>query len=449
MKKTRFLALICSVVLILSACTSCSQDDSNPLNIETTTTQVTASTTAREVPPADENSEKSEDSDSSNEDSSNDNSETDSDESNITTSDAGSETESSQDESSDNVTTTTTSAVTTTTTTSAKITSTTKGVEFTATSKTVYTTGYSALRTSPSDSGTIMRYINPNEAVTVTFASTDGKWYKVSYAGNTGYTTTKGTTSTKPAVTSKTTTTTTAKKTTTTTTKVDEMAFVHAGGTCKFCGKKFSGNDGYTLRTFYGAPSIYDRYVCTNCLNTKCINCGKVCNSNNAVKTHFDYRNSKNAIVPICNIWNCYDCNPEADPQYYTKLARKSEQEMLTLTQQLRTANGRTHFVVDPQLTAWAQTRAKELATKFAHGRPNGDPGIAIITSYSHRGENIAKADGTVSGTALYKSLESSTGHKGTMLNTDYTAIGIGVYYDPNTGYSYTCQLFGGSPYNK
>jgi len=440
MSKKYFAAL--AAILIMSF-TSCSQDDANPLNIETTTTtQVTASTTAREVPPADESSEKSEDSDSSNEDSSNDNSETDSDESNITTSDAGSETESSQDESSDDVTTT--SAVTTTTTTTAKTTSTTKSVEFTATSKTVYTTGYSVLRTSPSDSGTIMRYINPNEAVTVTSVSTDGKWYKVSYAGNTGYTTTQGTTTTKP-----TTTTTTTKKTTTTTTttKVDEMAFVRAAGTCNLCGTHFPKNGGYNLKMNFKQPDSTVSGICNSCLNSRCYMCGKACNSSNAAKVDISYFSRANTYVTLCQAWECFDCNPQLDPQYYTKLARKSEQEMLTLTQQLRTANGRTQFVVDSQLTAWAQTRAKELATKFAHGRPNGDAGIGIISTsvYRHRGENIAKADGTVSGTALYKSLESSTGHKGTMLNTQYTAIGIGVYYDPNTGYSYTCQLFGGN----
>lgn len=442
MKKTKIFALICSVVLALSAFASCAQEDNSTDPIATTTTQVTASTTAREVPPADESSEKSEDSDSSNEDSSNDNSETDSDESNITTSDAGSETESSQDESSDDVTTT--SAVTTTTTTTAKTTSTTKSVEFTATSKTVYTTGYSVLRTSPSDSGTIMRYINPNEAVTVTSVSTDGKWYKVSYAGSSGYTTTQGTTTTKP-----TTTTTTTKKTTTTTTtaKVDPMAWLHAGGTCKYCSKKFSGSEGYNLSPAYSAAAYEKIDICNSCLNNKCLNCGKSVNSSSATKLNYNYIDKNWKSVTLCNYWLCYDCYPEGDPQYYTKLARKSEQEMLTLTQQLRKNNGRTEFYVDPQLTAWAQTRAKELATKFAHGRPNGDAGIGIISTsvYRHRGENIAKADGTVSGTALYKSLESSTGHKGTMLNTQYTAIGIGVYYDPNTGYSYTCQLFGGN----
>lgn len=221
-----------------------------------------------------------------------------------------------------------------------------KNVDFEAASKTVYTNANVALLSVPSASGRIKMFIKPNEAVTVTSASTDGTWYAVSYEGIEGYIPTSGAANTNSAV--------------------------------------------------------------------------KIESSDNTVREHQDYN----------------------------ELASNSEQELITLTQQFRTTNGMSQFIVDPKLNEAARIRAKELAKKFAHFRPDRQVGLSAIeevgANYRNRAENIVMETRTVDGTTLYNSFEGSTGHKETMLKTDYTSVGIGVYYDPDTGYSYACQLFGG-----
>ncbi|MBQ2581919.1 MAG: CAP domain-containing protein, partial [Ruminococcus sp.] len=104
----------------------------------------------------------------------------------------------------------------------------------------------------------------------------------------------------------------------------------------------------------------------------------------------------------------------------------------------------------DSRLTEAAMARAKELAVKFDHGRPNGTNGPDIVWEYissaGTNGENIHMSYGTGyhDGKYIYSSLESSTGHYNTMIRANSNYIGVGVYYVYKNGYKYTyaVQLF-------
>ena len=119
-------------------------------------------------------------------------------------------------------TTTTTSAAPTATTTAAPVTTTTAkptttkaattALTFKAVSgKKIYAKGYATHRVSPSNSASIIWYINPNSEMSVISVSSDNAWYYVRYKSMNGYVLASQTTEVKPAVATTTTTTTTTK----------------------------------------------------------------------------------------------------------------------------------------------------------------------------------------------------------------------------------------------
>ena len=99
-----------------------------------------------------------------------------------------------------------------------------------------------------------------------------------------------------------------------------------------------------------------------------------------------------------------------------------------------------------------ARVRAKELSESFSHTRPNGDPGTMIIWDYYpyiydwYHGENIGMTNGDYA--YMFQLFEESDGHRGTMIASKYTMMGIGCYIDYNETYGinvmYCCQLFAG-----
>ena len=92
----------------------------------------------------------------------------------------------------------------------------------------------------------------------------------------------------------------------------------------------------------------------------------------------------------------------------------------------------------DATLEKAAQTRAKELVSKFSHTRPNGKSGLSIISGNVYKGENIAR--GQKSCAAVMKAWYNSAGHKANMLRKDYTKVGIAGY--EYNGTIYWVQLF-------
>lgn len=90
----------------------------------------------------------------------------------------------------------------------------------------------------------------------------------------------------------------------------------------------------------------------------------------------------------------------------------------------------------DPALEKTAQLRAKEIATKFSHTRPNGKSCFTAYPSYSRKGENIARGyKSAYYATEAWKETNckySGQGHRRAMLNKDFNVVGIGCYKKDN-----------------
>ena len=242
-----------------------------------------------------------------------------------------------------------------------------------------------------------------------------------------------------PPTTTKTTnntTKTTTKAATTTTTKATQPASYI--GKCQFCGKNITANDGVYQGEFY---------ICNTCKSSKCLLCGKACNSSIGKQQSDRY---------IGTHWFCYTCRPDLKPSSQPNItgtdadARREAQTVVQLTNKLRASKGLSQLKTDSRLTEAAMARAKELAVKFDHARPNGKTGALIVEEYipsaDSNGENIHMSYGTGyhDGDYIYNSWENSTGHYNTMIRANSSYIGVGVYYTYINGnkYTYSVQLF-------
>lgn len=97
--------------------------------------------------------------------------------------------------------------------------------------------------------------------------------------------------------------------------------------------------------------------------------------------------------------------------------------DMISLVNKERTANGLDELSIDSALTALAQTRAKEISTKFSHTRPDG----SSVTDANYV-ENLHSGQSTASG--AFNSWMNSTGHKETMLSPYVVSVGSAAYKD-------------------
>lgn len=140
----------------------------------------------------------------------------------------------------------------------------------------------------------------------------------------------------------------------------------------------------------------------------------------------------------------------QVDPQKDLEEAYK----MVELVNDLRSENGLPELEIDERIMEAARIRAEELSEKFSHTRPNGESGgSAIWDAFGddwylmwHTGENIAMNNGGRAEYTFTKLCESE-GHKNTMLQGEFSLVGIGFYsvYDDVYGtLYYCCQLFGG-----
>lgn len=129
---------------------------------------------------------------------------------------------------------------------------------------------------------------------------------------------------------------------------------------------------------------------------------------------------------------------PETQPETKPVTVVTSEvQQVLDETNKYRTQNGLSKLTVDSKLTATAQDKAEDMATKryFSHTSPTyGSPfdqmKQAGIT-YRRAAENIAM--GQRSAAEVVKAWMDSPGHRANILDRNLTHIGIG--YDANGRY--------------
>lgn len=128
-------------------------------------------------------------------------------------------------------------------------------------------------------------------------------------------------------------------------------------------------------------------------------------------------------------------------PNYNVNSSNSNVKAVYNLVNQERSKNGLGKFVYRNDLQNAADIRAKELAKKFDHNRPNGkDWNTAINVSFKTAGENIAY--GSKDAASVMSSWMNSQGHKDNILSKNFTGIAVGCYEE--NGVKYWVQLFVG-----
>ncbi len=116
--------------------------------------------------------------------------------------------------------------------------------------------------------------------------------------------------------------------------------------------------------------------------------------------------------------------------------------DITDLVNNARKDAGLSELENDPKLNKIADMRAKELAEKFSHTRPDGTDCFAALEengiSNVYGAENIA--GGYASAEDVVDGWMQSSGHKANILGKNYTRIGVGMYESDGT--YYWVQLF-------
>ncbi|WP_066799801.1 transferrin-binding protein-like solute binding protein [Moraxella oblonga] len=171
-------------------------------------------------------------------------------------------------------------------------------------------------------------------------------------------------------------------------------------------------------------------------------------NSQNNQNTAQNPNNRNNLATSALNMNNFGFSTPVANkaplnityvPRPPAQLAQEV-QKVLDGTNRLRAQKGLKPLKLDPNLSAYAQVRASEIAIQFNHKRlDNGT--IGNFGENNHGGSPMA--EGAV------ESWRKSAGHYANMVNPSYETIGIGIAYDPNSIYKYYwVQIFNADIYN-
>ncbi len=119
--------------------------------------------------------------------------------------------------------------------------------------------------------------------------------------------------------------------------------------------------------------------------------------------------------------------------------------QVLDIVNQKRAEQSLPALRMDEDLYAGALIRAMEISLLFSHTRPNGSTYYSM-PEFNGKcfGENIAVGQDTP--VAVMNTWMNSSGHRGNILDADYTSIGVGCVVV--NGYTYWVQNFGGSTPN-
>lgn len=129
---------------------------------------------------------------------------------------------------------------------------------------------------------------------------------------------------------------------------------------------------------------------------------------------------------------------------------RQWEQEMIELVNNERAKVGSPALKVDDNMAAFARYWAEHLTTDFRHSAWSEIEDFANANGYDATqlgdNENITTADSvqTIKQKPSIRAMElfmNSEGHRYTLLNTEYTRVGVGFAVGP-TGRIYCCQEF-------
>ena len=121
------------------------------------------------------------------------------------------------------------------------------------------------------------------------------------------------------------------------------------------------------------------------------------------------------------------------------------EQTLISLVNEDRARYGLSALTVDPALCEVARIKAQDMLGNgyFAHTSPTYGNIRQMLTSFgvSYRGasENIARSRSVYHAEAAF--LSSSTGHRQTLLGSQWTRVGVGVAVT-RAGFVYVSQVF-------
>ncbi|MDE5565346.1 MAG: hypothetical protein K2I93_09340 [Oscillospiraceae bacterium] len=117
---------------------------------------------------------------------------------------------------------------------------------------------------------------------------------------------------------------------------------------------------------------------------------------------------------------------------------------MVNQVNDVRAANNLSELSILPIMNGYAQVRAEEAAELFSHTRPDGRMCFSVIQDdgffYNYAGENIAAGNTTPLPT--FEQWMNSEPHRINILGSNFTHIGIGYYYDPDSKYKYYWTMF-------
>lgn len=117
--------------------------------------------------------------------------------------------------------------------------------------------------------------------------------------------------------------------------------------------------------------------------------------------------------------------------------------DVIDLVNSERSAQRRSSLKSDETLNMIAEQRAREIAVKFSHTRPDGSKCSSLLQENDivnvYAGENIAA--GHRSAEEVMNTWMNSDGHRKNILNENYTRIGVGVY-EASNGTIYWVQVF-------
>lgn len=148
------------------------------------------------------------------------------------------------------------------------------------------------------------------------------------------------------------------------------------------------------------------------------------------------------SLVLSCSAYNPTTINAEDD---LTALYKEYADTMVVLVNEARAAEGIAPLYAVPVLYEISQTRAEEISQYFSHNRPDGSGFYSILDEYNifygAAGENNAAGNSTPE--ATFEQWRNSSGHWASIMNPDYTHIGVGVWYAEGDIYGwYWEQMF-------
>lgn len=120
-------------------------------------------------------------------------------------------------------------------------------------------------------------------------------------------------------------------------------------------------------------------------------------------------------------------------------------EQVIVLVNEARAEAGLDPIYAVPYLLDAAKVRAEECVENFSHSRANGARFIEVVdysvTPWARTAENIACGMNTPE--ATFEQWRNSPSHWAAIMNPDFTHMGVGVTYDPDSVYGwYWEQLF-------